>query len=282
MTELITHEIEISVAACSHGRQTDHLMQGHSSVDDIRLGILVHREIHFLVHQTESDGLVSNHCLIVALRIADGLFVRTFVGKLPPHLSHAPLVIREFLDPFYPVIRHTHAHSKIEADTSRLNRSCQSGHAADIFCDGKGFRIHLPDEDVGESKIGHGIFIHTLVEVIVIADKILLQTMIPVKHAGHAIKSETVDMVLLHPVLAIGQKEVFGLVLSIIEATRTPCRMSSLPAVIEIQRLLSVEQAKSFSLIVYRMRMNDIHHHGYAPGMSIVNKSLELLRGAES
>ena len=109
-----------------------------------------------------------------------------------------------------------------------------------------------------------------------------LQTVIPVKHACHAVKAESVYMVLLHPVLAVGQKEIFGLILTVIEASRAPSRMVSLPAVVEIQSLLSVEVSESFRLIINRMRMYDIHNYGNAESMCLIHKGLELLRRSEA
>ena len=72
------------------------------------------------------------------------------------------------------------------------------------------------------------------------------------------------------------------LILSVIKAAGAPCRVVSLPAIIEVKSLLSVKEAQALSLIVDRVRMNDIHHHGDAKSMSLVNQSLELLRSTET
>ena len=106
--------------------------------------------------------------------------------------------------------------------------------------------------------------------------------MVPVKHAGDTVETETVDVIFLHPVLAVREKEVLCLILSIVEAARAPCRMPSLPAGIEIEVLLTIEHSKSLRLIVYRMRMNDIHHDRDSESVSIINKGLEFLRRTET
>ena len=138
------------------------------------------------------------------------------------------------------------------------------------------------DEDVREGEICDGIVVDTLVEIWFISDERLLQTVVPVKHAGDSVETESVDMVFLHPVLAVGEKEVFCLILSVVEAARTPCRMAPLPSVVEVEGLLSVEVSEAFGFIVDRMRMNYVHDHGDAEAMSLVHKSLELLRSTEA
>ena len=106
--------------------------------------------------------------------------------------------------------------------------------------------------------------------------------MVPVEHTGDTVEAETVQMVFLHPELAVGEEEILGLVLSVIETSRAPGRMSALRAPVEVEVLLSVEAAEPLGLIVHAMRMNYVHHHGNAPGMGVVHEMLELLRGTEA
>ena len=89
-------------------------------------------------------------------------------------------------------------------------------------------------------------------------------------------------MILLHPELAVGQEEIFGLILSVIEAAGAPCRMMSLPAVVEIKCLLTIEESQSFSFIVNGMRMHDIHDYRYTESMCVIHKGLELFRSTET
>ena len=60
---------------------------------------------------------------------------------------------------------------------------------------------------------------------------------VPVEHAGHAVEAEAVQVVFRHPVLAVGQEEVPGLVLAIVEAAGAPGGMPALGAFVEIQVL---------------------------------------------
>ena len=218
MAELVTHEGQVTVTTCSQCHKTYHLMKSHTSVHNRRLRFLVHRSVHFRVHQTESDGLVAHHSLVMTFRIADGLFILTLIGELPPYFTYTPVIVRQFLDPLDPVISHTHAHTEVESDTALLDRSCKACHTADILGDGECFFIHLMDKYIGKCQISYSIIVDALIEVVLISDKGLLQAMIPIQHTGHSVETETVYMILLHPVLAVGQKEIFCLILTIIEA----------------------------------------------------------------
>ena len=155
----------------------------------------------------------------MTLRITDGLLILTLIGELPPDFAYAPIVIRQFLDPFDPIICHSHAHAEVESDTTLLYRSSKTCHTADILSNGKGIFIHLVDKYVGKGKIRDCIVIHALIEVVFISDKRLLQTVVPVKHTCHTVKTETIYVIFLHPVLAVGQKEIFCLILTVVEAT---------------------------------------------------------------
>ena len=107
------------------------------------------------------------------------------------------------------------------------------------------------DEDVGKGKICHCIFINPAVEIIVISDEILAQSVVPVEHAGHSVKTKSVDVIFLHPEFAVGKKEILCLILTIVETARSPCRVPSLISLVEIQILASVESSEAFSLVIH-------------------------------
>lgn len=60
MSEFVAHEIEIGVPACRDRDEPDHLVQGHSPVDDRTLRGAVHVFVHLLSHQPEREGLVAH------------------------------------------------------------------------------------------------------------------------------------------------------------------------------------------------------------------------------
>ena len=51
---------------------------------------------------------------------------------------------------------------------------------------------------------------------------------------------------------------------------------------IEILVVAAIEAAEAFNLIFHRMRMHDIHNHGYAELMGIVDKVLQFVGCAET
>jgi len=102
MTEFIAHEIQIAVSAGADGDQTDHFVKGDGAIDDKVRMLPVHGIIHFLVGQTEHDGLVAHQCLIMAFGVTDDMLIRTAGNQLPVQLSDVPVAIPLFLNPMPP------------------------------------------------------------------------------------------------------------------------------------------------------------------------------------
>src|SRR5574344_817403 len=171
MAEFISHEVQVSSSAGSKGHETDHLVQGDASVDKKILRALVHGKIHFLVHKTEDYGLVPDQGLIVTFSIRDGMLLCALVGQLPPDSAHAPLLVRELLNPFDPVVCDAHGHAEVKTDAADTKRCGETGHSA--------------------------------VEIIRIIAEILAETVIPVDHAGDTVEAESVNVIFLHPVFAV-------------------------------------------------------------------------------
>ena len=282
MTELVAHEREVAASAGGQGHQADHLVQGDAAIYRQVLGADVHRRVHFLVHQPENNGFIAHERLVVALGIADGLFIGALVGEFVPDLAHAPLLVRFLLDPFDPMVGDAHGHPEAEADASLDEGRGQTGHAAHVLGDGDGPRMDLPDQEVGQGQIDQGVGIHALVEIIVVTVEVAAQPVVPVEHAGHAVESEAVQVVFRHPVLAVGQEEVPGLVLAVVEAAGAPGGMPALGAFVEIQVLAPVETAQALGLVVHAVRMDDIHDHGDMAPVRLVHQGLELLGRAET
>ena len=106
--------------------------------------------------------------------------------------------------------------------------------------------------------------------------------MIPVQHGRDPVKTEAVQMILFHPIFAVGQQKILHRILSIVEASGSPCRMMSGFSWIEVQILASVKQAEPFDFIGNRMRMHYVHYYRYPFGMGLVHQTLELLGSAET
>ena len=76
MPKLIPHKIKISASGTADRNQPDHFVQGYTPVNDQVGLIFAHAVIHLLVDQSEDNGLVSYHGLIVALDITHHLLLR--------------------------------------------------------------------------------------------------------------------------------------------------------------------------------------------------------------
>ena len=257
-------------------------MKGDSPVDYEIFRIHVHGCVHLFVYQSEDKGLVSYQRLIVTFGITDGFLVRPFVGQFPPYFSHAPLFIGLFFNPLDPVVSDSHGHTEVKSKSTGLERCRESCHTAHIFSYRNRVRINLFHEHGSERKISHGILVHPGIEIIIISDEVLAEPVVPIQHAGHSIEAEAVEVILLHPEFAVRQQEIFGLVLSVIEASGPPCRMVSLRSAVEIQVIATIEKTKSFCLIINAMRMDNIHHYRDSHSMCIIHEMLELFRSSEA
>ena len=167
MTELITHEVQITAVDSAGREQTDHLVQGDTALYIIVLIALLEMPVHIGINQAEDDGLVTHQCLIVALTVRDGLLVGTTIGYFPEHRTGLPVFITQLLDYLNPIVGDIHGHAVVEAIAAILEGSCQTGHSAHLFCDGDGVGIHLMDDFVGKREIADGVVI--LMSVIVVS-----------------------------------------------------------------------------------------------------------------
>ena len=282
MAEFVAHEIEVPVTGRSYRCQPDEFVQGNAPVDRQIPGTCVHGIVHILVDQAEYDGLVTHERLVVAFRIADRLFVSTFVREFIPNLTRAPLFVRLLLYPFDPMVGDAHGHPEIESDTTCIEGGGQSCHPADILRDRNRRRLDLPDQHIGQSEIGHSVFIDSLVEIQGVIPEILSKTVVPIDHAGYPVEAEAVQVVLFQPELAVGEEEPHDFVFTVIEAPGAPCRMMALRPLIEIQVVPAVEKAQAFSLVVNAVGMDYIHNDRDAHPMSCIHQLFELFRSSEA
>ena len=68
MPKLISHEVQITAINGRSRNQTDHLMQGDTSIYHEIMVIFLHMPIHIGVDQAEDDRLITHQGLIVARR----------------------------------------------------------------------------------------------------------------------------------------------------------------------------------------------------------------------
>ena len=69
MTELITHEVQITTVdgRCRH--QTNHLMQCQAAMNNIVLVSFLHMPIHIGINQAEDNRLVTHQSLIMTFGV---------------------------------------------------------------------------------------------------------------------------------------------------------------------------------------------------------------------
>ena len=282
MPELVAHEVQVAVSGSGGGHETNHLMKGYSPVYQEVLRPLVHAPVHLLVDQAEDDGLVAHQGLVVTLRVGNGLFVRTLVGEFVPYFPRAPLLVALFLYPLYPVVGDSHGHAEVESHAALSERCGKAGHSADVFGYRDSVWIQLVDEPVGEGQIDDGVVVHAAAEVDFVIAEIRPQAVVAVKHAGHPVETESVQMIFLHPELAVAQEEVQYLVLAVVEAAAPPCGMIPRGSGVEVEVFPAVETAESFDFVGNRMGMDYVHDYGDAHPVGLVHQGLEFLRSAEA
>ncbi len=105
--------------------------------------------------------------------------------------------------------------------------------------------------------------------------------MVIIEHRGHAVKTETVKTVFLQPVFAIRQKKMEHLVLAVVKTQRIPSRMFTPAIAVEIKIWGTVKTAKTLHFVLHGMRMDNVHDHGDAEPVCLVDKRFQLLRSAE-
>ena len=135
---------------------------------------------------------------------------------------------------------------------------------------------------VGKSKIDDSSIILMTIVIIGITGEVLAQSVTVIQHGSHAIKTEAIEMELLHPILAIGKQEVNHLILTIIKAEAVPCRMLTAVTLAEILARVTGKVAQSLIFILHGMAVYDVHNDRYAVLVSRVYELFKLFRCSES
>ena len=258
-------------------------MQGHAAC---HVGIVVvhhHVPVHFGVYQAENHSLVAHQSLVVALDVGNRLFIGAAVGELPEDGRRMPVLVLFLLQGLDPVVRDTHGHAVVETDAAVGKGNGQAGHAAHFLGNGYGRGLELVNQDIGQGEIGDCVRVLTAIVVVAVAAEGLAQAVVIVEHRGHTVKAEAVEVVLLKPVLAVGQQEVEHLVFAIVKAQRVPCRVLAAPGVgVEIKVHRAVQTADALVLVLHGMGVHDVHNHGNSHAVGIVDELLEFLGSAEA
>ena len=182
VTELVTHESEITAIDGRSSNKANHLVQRDTAVHHIGRVTFLEVPIHIRIAEAEDDGLVAYQCLVMALGIGDGLLILTAVGHLIEDMSRLPVLVAHLFDILNPEIWNTHCQSVVKAHTAVLDRISQTRHTRHIFGDGDGVLLHLVYEFVSKSEVANCVAIFVAVVVARIVHKVLTQTVALIHH----------------------------------------------------------------------------------------------------
>ena len=180
------------------------------------------------------------------------------------------------------MVCYAHGHAEVKAHAKGLERGGQAGHTGHILGYGETGGVDFLDQAGGQGQVDDGILVHAGVKVQAVVHEVLAQAVVPVQHGGDTVKAEAVYVILLHPVLDVGQQEVAGLVFSVVKAAGTPGRMAAGRALVEVQVVRSVKLAQAFRRVFHAVAVHDIHNDGYPLSVGVVHQGFELFGRAKS
>ena len=255
-------------------------MQGHGAVDHLGVADPVHVGIHAGAGQAEHHGLVAYQSLVVTLHIGHG--GRHADRELAPDGIKVPGLVLLFLDEADPHVRKPHGQAIVKADAAALDGDAHAGHAGHVLGDGDGAGPDLADQGVGQLQIGNGLGVGVHGEVHPEIGKGGAQAVIVVEHAGDAVKTEAVEVILLQPELQVREQEMEHLGLSVIEALGPPGGVFALRPGVEELILRAVKHVDALDGVLDGVRVYQIEQDGDAEFMGAVDQVLEILGIAEA
>ena len=170
----------------------------------------------------------------------------------------------------------------VETVSAAFERGSQSRHAAHFLGYGNGFGVDFVNQCVGQRQVTDGIVVLMPVEIIPIVAERLAQPVAVIEHRRDTVETETVEMVLVQPEFAVGQQEVYDFVLAVIEAQTVPRRVFAPSARIEILAGVTGKVAQAFHFVLHGVGVHDVHNHGNAHFMCLVDESFQFLRRTET
>ena len=128
-----------------------------------------------------------------------------------------PVFILLLLNHLYPIVRDSHSHTIVETNAAILKLRSQSRHSGHLLSDCDGTRIHIVYQKISECEIDYGIRVLIAVLIVAITSEGFSQSMIIIEHGRHAVKSESVKLIFLQPILAVAEKKMEHVVFAIIK-----------------------------------------------------------------
>ena len=280
--QLVAHEVQVGLAPEGHGDEPNHLVQGHAPDDD--LGGLVQRAhafVHLGAHQPEGDRLVPDQRLVVTLGVSHRLLGVPAVAERVDELGHLPVLVADVFQVPDPEVRQAHPEPVVKADAAVVHPPAQSRHPRHVLSDGDGRRDELMRELVRQHQVHDrvGVGGHRKV-LVVVARKADVDPVVVIQHAGDAVEPEPVKVVLVEPVLDVGQQIAQRLVAAVIEQPRVPLAVVAgvaLQKVVLAPTLPEVKPGQAVVRVAGDVRVHDIQEHADPELVRLVHQVLEVL-----
>ena len=94
MTELVTHEVKVSLTTEWLWNQSNHLMKSHSSSNLVcTIWALWHMRINLCIKELHRNGFITDNSLIMTLGISNNFFIPSPVGETVNEMTHIPIFI---------------------------------------------------------------------------------------------------------------------------------------------------------------------------------------------
>ena len=281
VAKLVAHKVEVGARA-AEGGQAGHLVQGQTAVDVEVVRAHVHRLVHRLVEHLEDEGLAAHERLVVRLDVVDGQLVGAAVGNLVPEEADGPIFVAHVAHQLEPALGHAHRHPVVKADALLGEGRADAGHPAHVLGHGERVGADGVDDLVGEGEVGLRVLVHGAVEVHSVVGEVDAQAVMEVEHRGDAVEAVAIEVILIEPEAAVGEKEVQDVGLAVVEATRIPGIVPAARAVVEVLVGRAIEEGKAVALVLHGVGVDDVHNDGQAHPVGGVNHRLEFLGRAEA
>lgn len=104
--------------------------------------------------------------------------------------------------------------------------------------------------------------------------------MVEIQHACHAVKTEAIELILVHPESEIAEEESKNFMMAVVEQPAVPLVVSPFAACMEVLMVCPVKLVDAIQDVLGRVAVNHIKQNSKSHAMSSVNKLLKILRGA--
>lgn len=131
-----------------------------------------------------------------------------------------------------------------------------------------------------QHEVDHTFLVHAWAKILMVsAREASPDTVMKVHHARHAIKPESVEMILLNPESQVTEQESKDLMRAIIEETAIPKLVTPPGTFVEVAMIGAIEEVEPIEDVLTRVGVNDVEKDGYAHAVGGVNELFELVGG---